>query len=480
VTALDVASSKAMGDYQTPHALATRVWETLGTIDVDLLVEPTVGLGVFLSTVPDAYRDLPWIAFDLNSAYVAHTREVARTGGLTADVRCTSIFEVSDTELAPLARNKRVLVVGNPPWVTNSAQSGAAVSNLPQKLNRFGLRGLDAITGKANFDIAEAALLATIAALASASEMRIALLIKRSVAIKTAKDILGTPGVVSANFSRIDAMKSFGASVEAGLFDITIRPSSTETTDRLRLMPALGKPVATEAGLVDGRFVGDVALYEHSRSVEASPGQGILWRQGIKHDLAKVLELKCTPDGLVNGLGEVVEIEPDVLCPFFKSSDLASGRSASRAFPLYQYDLSGPMEDLSERWPKLAAYLDRHLPQFAARGSSIYKDKPDFMLFGVGDYSVAPFKVAVSGFYKQPVFTVLEPGDGGQPPLVDDTCYLLPFDNLRDAERTADYLNGEAVRGFLASITDSTAKRPFTKDILGRISLLDGMASAAA
>jgi hypothetical protein len=44
------------------------------------------------------------------------------------------------------------------------------------------------------------------------------------------------------------------------------------------------------------------------------------------------------------------------------------------------------------------------------------------MLFGVGPYTLAPFKVAVSGFYKRPCFTLLCPDEHGRPPIVDDTC----------------------------------------------------------
>jgi hypothetical protein len=91
------------------------------------------------------------------------------------------------------------------------------------------------------------------------------------------------------------------------------------------------------------------------------------------------------------------------------------------------------------------------------------------MLFGVGPYTLAPFKVAVSGFYKDPRFTLLCPDDLGRPPLVDDTCYVLPFETRTDAEAMAEYLNGDQVKGLLRSIADQTAKRPYTKDVLGRI-----------
>jgi hypothetical protein len=91
------------------------------------------------------------------------------------------------------------------------------------------------------------------------------------------------------------------------------------------------------------------------------------------------------------------------------------------------------------------------------------------MLFGVGPYTLAPYKVAISGFYKEPRFSVLGPDELGHPPLMDDTCYMLPFESREEAEMMASYLNGEQVQAFVGSIVDRTAKRPYTKDILARI-----------
>jgi hypothetical protein len=48
-----------------------------------------------------------------------------------------------------------LLIIGNPPWVTNSELTSMDSDNLPNKENFKGLSGLDAITGKGNFDIAE-------------------------------------------------------------------------------------------------------------------------------------------------------------------------------------------------------------------------------------------------------------------------------------------------------------------------------------
>jgi hypothetical protein len=464
-------TSDPLGDFQTPEPLAAAVWQTLDLEDVDLLVEPTVGLGSFIATVPARARGVPWLAYDINAGYVEAAYEAATRAGVSATVEQRDAFSLDSAALRAQVAGRTVLAVGNPPWVTNAAQSAADRPNLPAKWNRFGLRGLDAKTGKANFDIAEAILLSMLAALDSAREVRLAVLVKRSVAVKMAKDALGRPGVVSAAFSRIDAKKWFNASVEAGLFQLTFRPATNETTSRLCLAENLGATSTRDAGLVGDLFIEDLGEYARVQAVEAREGQRLVWRQGLKHDAAKILELKHIDGDLVNGFGQVVDVEDDVLCPFYKSSDLASERGASRRFPLYQHDLGGPLRNLRHRWPRLAIYLEENAAGFAARGSSIYRGKPDFMLFGVGAYTLAPYKVAISGFYKEPRFNVLGPDRAGRPPLVDDTCYMLPFETRDQADAMAAYLNSEEVQRFLRSISDRTAKRPYTKDILGRIAV---------
>ncbi|HEX3910176.1 MAG TPA: hypothetical protein VHW67_05685 [Solirubrobacteraceae bacterium] len=475
----EAVSHDPFGDFQTPPELASEIWRAVDCSDIDVLVEPTVGKGIFLSTVPVALQQLGWVAYDIDADYVETARAVARKRGLKARIECKDAFSLDDGDLSGDVAGKAVLAIGNPPWVTNSAQGTASSANVPNKVNRFGLRGLDAMTGKANFDIAEAILLSVLSALSAADEVRFAFLIKRSVAIKMAKDLLGVPGVVAAAFSRIEAQKWFGASVEAGLFQLTFKRSSVSSTDRLLLAETPGGPVTGEAGMVEGVFVGDLSRYAEARAIEATDGERLVWRQGIKHDVAKVLELKLAPGGLMNGFDDVVDVEDEVLCPFFKSSDVAAGRPARRRFPLYQHDLSGPVEGLAQRWPKLAVYLDSFRDRFTARGSSIYRDKPDFMLFGVGPYTLAPFKVAISGFYKEPRFTLLTPDESKRPPLVDDTCYMLPFWAEDEAIEMTRYLNSLPVQKFLASIVDTTAKRPYTKDVLGRIAAPADFVSSA-
>jgi hypothetical protein len=105
------------------------------------------------------------------------------------------------------------------------------------------------------------------------------------------------------------------------------------------------------------------------------------------------------------------------------------------------------------------------------RRSSIYKGKPDYSIFGIGDYSFKPFKIAISGLYKKYSFNLVVP-QNGKPIMLDDTCYLLGFDRLDYAAYTFILLNSEKTKKLLKAITFPDAKRMFTKDVLMRIDLM--------
>lgn len=461
----------ALGDFQTPVELAELVWSAVDVAGVTAIVEPTVGVGNFIEAAPAGAVGPHWYAFDINDGYVGAAQAAAEKRQVRASIRVKSAFDLEQSDFPGVTEGSVVLLVGNPPWVTNADQGGAGATNLPTKANRFRLAGLAAMTGKANFDIAEAILLAALAALRNASEVRVALLMKRSVALKIAQDVMRQGGVTNLAFSKIDAKRWFGASVDAGLLQMTWHADSSESAQTIRLCRGicdLRPPV--RAGIVGGQFVHRFDRYDRVRHVEAgSVDEALPWRQGVKHDASRLLELRMSDSGIVNGLDELVDVEDDVLCPLYKSSDLANGRDASRLFPLYQFDLAGPAGDLGRRWPKLEAYLRRHRAQLDARRSRIYSGRPPFMLFGVGPYTTAPYKIAVSGLYKTPRFTVLGPSAAGAPPLVDDTCNLLPFDTRSEAEEVAAYLNSPDVSAFLDAVVDPAAKRPYTVEALRRI-----------
>lgn len=56
--------------------------------------------------------------------------------------------------------------------------------------------------------------------------------------------------------------------------------------------------------------------------------------------------------------------------------------------------------------------------------------------------------------------------------MLDDTCYLLGFDNYEEAHVALKLLNSHPVQSFVRSLLFADAKRVINKDLLMRIDLL--------
>jgi hypothetical protein len=125
---------------------------------------------------------------------------------------------------------------------------------------------------------------------------------------------------------------------------------------------------------------------------------------------------------------------------------------------------------LQQSAPRLWKYLESHSEQFDKRKSSIYKNKPPFSIFGIGDYSFSLYKVAISGLHKQPRFKIIHPINN-RPVMLDDTCYFISCDSLESAILLACLFNSGLCLDFLKSITFLDAKRPITKILLQSIDL---------
>jgi hypothetical protein len=82
-----------------------------------------------------------------------------------------------------------------------------------------------------------------------------------------------------------------------------------------------------------------------------------------------------------------------------------------------------PQSEIGQNTAHLA--LD-HGELFDKCASAIFRNRPRFSIFGVGDCSFSPWKVAISGFYKQLEFRVVAP-QGGKAVMLDDTSYSPPL-----------------------------------------------------
>ena len=451
-------SGKEFGDWQTPETLATRVCARLGDDGIRPLTifEPTCGIGRFVRAALRQWPSARVIGVDIQSSHVVHARAsipVLESSRVTLEVG--DIFRPNSLSVE---LSRPTLILGNPPWVTNSALGALGKDNLPEKWNVDLLSGLDALTGKANFDLAEAVLLRMLASMRDGDVL--AMLVKTSTAQRTLSRLWKKIDAAVKIF-RIDAKQEFGASVEACLLVIDRRRNERicEVFDTLESPQASGRWF-----LENGRLVAQQTADEVGPVL---PGTGRMWRSGVKHDASKVLELcQIEGKGLVNGSGESVEVEPDLLFPLLKSSDVANGRFGGGRFVLLpQRDPREDTRGLADALPKTSQYLIAHGAALDARKSSIYRNRPRFAIFGVGPYTFSLWKVAVSGLYGNFRFQAVGPRDG-KPVVFDDTVNLLACEDEDEARGFARYCNEEAAQSYLRARAMPGAKRPLTVDLL--------------
>jgi hypothetical protein len=480
------------GDWQTPAALARavldRVASKLGRAPATV-IEPTCGTGAFLVAAAQRYPRASLVGYEINPEHARRARSalVSKGRGDRASIVEADFFAVDWTrELAGV--DGPLLVVGNPPWVTSAQLGVLGSANLPAKENDRGLRGIDARTGKSNFDVSEWMIVRLLESLAG-RDATLAMLCKAAVARRVVETVAARElDVLPVGLWRIDAAEHFDASVSAALFVAESKRGVARTSARGRtdardvagaVWPVFGDLSADEPesslGVVDGVLVADARRFARTRHLAGASEPE--WRSGVKHDCARIMELERSSAATgkrahwVNGLGERVDIEDELVHPLLKSSDVANDRAApSRAMIVTQRALGEDTAALRKKAPRAWRYLSRHRALLDARKSSIYENQPPFAIFGVGPYSFAPWKVAVSGLYKRSTFTVVGPHEG-RPVLFDDTCYFLAFDDERRARRAARALRSSAATEFLAARIFWDAKRPITKSILQTLDL---------
>ncbi len=466
--------NREFGDFQTPPPVVAAVLECLNSSGKawSRVLEPTCGRGNFLvgllkqTTPPQEIQ-----AIELQDFHFQHARRIAQESSSThITVRQADIFRLDLHRDLQWSEKGPLLVVGNPPWITNAELGALESDNLPRKRNMKGLRGIEARTGESNFDIAEYIWLKLIKELAPEQPV-IALLCKTSVARNVLQFAFDAAlPITNASIRKIDAKKWFGAAVEACLFYVEVGSG-----ERCYQADVYQNLYATEPestiGIVGKQLVADTKTYKQLALIGGiSP---ITWRQGLKHDAASVMELTYDKMGILhNKLGETVIVEPDYFYPLLKSSDLYHyGRSGpQKAVIVTQKRLGENTYLLKQAAPQLWNYLTAHSDLFEQRKSSIYDGQPPFAIFGIGDYSFAPYKVAISGLHKIPRFRAIGHMNG-RPVMLDDTCYFIPCYTAQQAALLASLFNDPICLEFINSMIFLDSKRPITKKLLQRIDL---------
>lgn len=466
------------GDWQTNYELALKVCRLIKSqgINPEIIVEPTCGTGTFILASMVVFGETVREVFgiEIHKPYLRQLKyrilDYALQNPRAARIRIRlfhqNVFRFDFSDL-PFKRGEKILVVGNPPWVTNSRLCEINSDNIPLKSNFKNAKGLDAITGKSNFDIAESITYQLLDALHN-QDACMALLIKNSVA----KNIVyeqrnGRYHIEEMSQYNIDAKREFDVSVAACLFVAKLgRGQSKQCTVTDFYHPG----AATSFGWIDDCFVSNVQNYRQYSTVDGRCQ--LTWRSGIKHDCSRVMELERKGGKLYNKLEEEVDIEPDLVYPILKSSDLKDEeiRSFRKYVIVTQRRTTDDTSAIRLNQPRTYKYLERHAEWFDKRGSIIYKKRPRFCIFGIGDYSFQQYAVAIAGFYKTTTFSIVCPMED-KCVMLDDTCYLLGFDSREVAQCFLKILNSPTVQNFMQSVVFTDAKRIINKDLLMRIDI---------
>lgn len=230
------------------------------------ILEPTCGKGAFVAAAAACFpQAAAIIGVDINPSHLSEAGAIATRPGCRIDLRQGDFFKL-DWSNVVTREGGPWLILGNPPWVTSAELGSIESDNLPEKSNFHGRMGIEAITGKSNFDISEWMLLRYLDWLEGKAGT-IAVLCKIAVARKILlhswkKNV----AVHSGNIYRIDALKYFGAAVDACFFVLQVQPKahllSCDGFDSLEAE----KPFQT-IDFLDGHLIFDVAAFNRHRDL---------------------------------------------------------------------------------------------------------------------------------------------------------------------------------------------------------------------
>lgn len=468
--------SKEFGDFQTNQDFAEVVCRLLkrNGVNPSIVIEPTCGEGNFIIASLKNFENLKKvIGIEIQEKYTLRTKDKISVLKKDNKIDWPEISIVQDNIFlydfneVTFEKNSELLLIGNPPWVTNSDLNG---KNLPKKSNFKKNNGLDAITGKANFDISEFMLLHLLRQFKGANG-HLALLCKTQV-VKKIIQYLPETDFTASDFRiyLFDAKKEFNVFIDACLFVCKINGMQKDYQCKVFNIENPNTEIK-RFGWVKNKFVSDIKKYEQTKEIDGK--SNLTWRSGIKHDCSNVMELEIYKDsGFTNKFNEILNLEEDIVYPFLKSSNIRNLviNNSRKKIIITQKKPGEDTFQIANQYPNIWRYLMSHKKSFENRKSIIYKNNPPFSIFGVGDYSFKPYKIAISGLYKDPHFSLLIP-DSNKCLMVDDSCYFIGFNNIKNALIMLAVLNSRLVKDFLDSIAFINAKRPYTKDILMRIDL---------
>lgn len=465
-------------DFQTPNHLAKDVIDLISSIFGEnfwVIIEPTCWVGSFLMESWKVFKDSELLWFEINPEYVKKATTNLSEFSNRWKVEEQDFF-LKDWGQLISSIDSRILIIGNPPWVTSAQLWIIQWWNLPWKSNFKWYSWFDALTWKSNFDISEWMLI-HFAEILKWRNAILWFLCKTSVARKFLQHIWkDNDEICQSEIYLIDAKSAFWVSVDACLLVCDFTKMSFQDCRSCKVNNSIGRSSNTIEHIWynHGRLISNIDEYkkmEHFIVKWKNKNWNKKWRSWIKHDCSKVMELDYLWENLFrNGLWEEFVLEPDYIFPFMKSSDVAKGSNPRKYIIVTQRNVKDDTSSIEKNAPLTWKYLKEHEEYFEKRGSSIYKNRPKFSIFWIGDYTFEPYKIAISWLYNNLQFQLISEFNW-KTVLFDDTVNFLSFSEKASAENYFKVVKSIEYNSLLRSIIFIDNKRPVTVEILNAIDL---------
>lgn len=445
-------NDKRIDDYQTPLFFTDKICGYLKNeleLNPDIIIEPTCGIGNFIKSASKIFPKTQIYGIDIDK------EKLKKIDSPTPNIKLIN-ENILTFQFNSFDKNDSFLIIGNPPYFNNNKLSEI---NLKNKLD------LKDLTGTNNTDISEYILLKIINEFKN-TNTTIAFLCKtrnsRNIFIELIKNKTEYNFIKQIN---INSPEIYKIKDDTCLFIIQF--GGKRLMDKICEVSEISNPSKKlyAFGFVDDKF------YSNLDNIPLIDGKcEFEWRHGVKHDCAKIMEFTLKNNQLMNKNKEIVNLEKTLIYPLLKSSQLKKPivNKTSRFVLITQKEIKQDTEYIKIEAPKTWKYLNDNKEYFEKRKSSSYKNTPEFSIFGIGDYSFTKYKVAIAGFCKKPIFSLVA---GDEIFMLDDSCYFLSFDDYDTAYITMLILNNEIVEKFLKNIAFLDSKRPFSKKILKRIDI---------
>jgi hypothetical protein len=169
------------------------------------------------------------------------------------------------------------------------------------------------------------------------------------------------------------------------------------------------------------------------------------------------------------------EIEGELLYPLLRGRDIRRWRAIPQASivmvqdPVGRQGIGEPI--MQRRYPKTYVYLKRFADALAARKDRgtrgiIEKGGPFYSVFGVGEYTLADWKVVWSGEVAPTLrAAVLGPQIGGRVAIPDQTAYMCAMESADSAHFLCALLNSTPVRFYYKTIAYKHTSMHFVRDL---------------